>query len=580
MQGNILNYSEGNDAGIVTGPGDRRCKVNSFGSNIATVVFLSLAVTVPLVSNAATSDYDGKWNVVITCGVNSLNGRPGFTNNTDFNIVTGKINETKVASTQLGKDENAWSGQIQNGRMNLNAAGKRDNGGSWEWRFTGKATSNESIALDGAMLAEGKQIRDCSIKMSLIAPASTSLVSKAKNATAVTPPVAASISSAKVSTAEKPTQSTVSTAVATKVEKAPATVEAVKQTQTTAPVTISPSSKEVVADNAAKATAVMPPINADSGSRTEAVGEPNKEGTTAVEQQDSSQPVAKVEPPAVVAPQKSDASDQFNWGEILQSSYVKYGFVALLAVLVLWIISILMRRVASNVKDASKNLAASKDAIKQGLADKVTEAKIVAAEKLQTAKAAASEASAKISEAATEASRAASKKIDDNSENIENAKSKFKSVLSWFEKKWAPYKSKILNSKFGGKYPRLAKVVSNGWVIFGFAVLMSGGGSSDPYERYNNSKDYKSCVSAAKAAGRKLAREEGSDEKGTIQSLQSSCGKEGAEDYIEVHQSAASKAANPICQNQMAAAKNSCMGAQGNSSVYYGCIRANTPACN
>lgn len=537
-------------------------------------------MAMPLVGNAASGDYDGKWIAAITCGVNSLNGRPGFTNNTDFNIASGKINETKVASTQLGKDENAWSGQIQNGKMTLNAAGKRDNGGSWEWKFTGKATSNESIALDGAMLADGKQIRDCSIKMSLTAPAASSLVAKAKSASATTPTAAVPANSTKFTVPEKPTQSAITAAVTPKMEKTPAMVEAPKQTQPTTPANTSTPTKEVAANNTAQVSAVVPSINADSGSKTEAISEPNKEVAPAVEQQDSSQPVAKVEPPTVVAPQKSGDTDQIKWDEILQSSYVKYGFIALLAVVALWIISILMKRVARNVKDASKNLAESKDAIKQGLFDKVTEAKIVAAEKLQTAKVAASEASVKISEAATEASRAASKKIEDNSENIENAKSKFKSVLGWFEKKWAPYKSKILNSKFGGKYPRIAKVISNGWVIFGFSVLMSGGGSGDPYERYNNSKDYKSCVSAAKAAGRKLAREEGGDEKGTILSLQSSCGKEGAEDYIEVRKSTSptsSKSSNSACLNQMTNAQNHCPKLPG---AFSECVRANTPACN
>ena len=109
---------------------------------------------------------------------------------------------------------------------------------------------------------------------------------------------------------------------------------------------------------------------------------------------------------------------------------------------------------------------------------------------------------------------------------------------------------------------------------------MSSGNSSDPYDRYNNSKDYKSCINAAKAAGRKLAKENGTNERGTILSLQSSCEQDGTSELIESHQSIAEKAANPSCINQMREAKNSCMGAQGNSSIYLQCLRNNAPACN
>ena len=55
-----------------------------------------------------------------------------------------------------------------------------------------------------------------------------------------------------------------------------------------------------------------------------------------------------------------------------------------------------------------------------------------------------------------------------------NVKSKIKLVFEWFSNKWAPFKSKIVNSKAGVKYPRIAKFVSNGWVITAlFFILCS-----------------------------------------------------------------------------------------------------------
>lgn len=544
-------------------------------------LFLLAIFGVPLASHSATGDYDGKWGAAITCGVNSVNGRPGFINNTDFNVQLGKIKETKVAATQLGKDENTWSGQFENGKLSLNAAGKRDSGGSWEWKFVGKAISNDSISLDGAMFSEGKQIRDCSIKMNLTMPAATSLAEKSKTIPVVTPPVQVSTSSAKVALAEKPTQAAVPAVVTSKVEKGPAIVEVLKQTQTAVPSATSTLPKDVVANNTAPAITIASSVNNEIAPKTESVGDSNKEGAAAVEQRDTAQPVVKVET-APIVPLKPDAVDQFNWGEILKSPYVKYGVMALIALAALWLISVLMKRIASNVKDMSKDLAESKDALKQELTDKMAEAKSVATLKLQTAKTAVSEASVKISEAASEASRAASKKIEDNSSNIQNIKFKYRLILDWTSKKWTPIKQAALNSKFGVKFPRLAKIILNGWVISAYTLYILAAiifGDSNPYKKYNDSKDYSSCISASAAAGRLSAKRNGYDVQGTIASLKSDCGENGANSNVEDNEAFNTKANDPICVNQVRSAKDSCMGARGNLDIYLQCIKANTPAC-
>jgi len=87
----------------------------------------------------------------------------------------------------------------------------RDSGGSWEWKFSGKATSNEAIALSGAMYAEGKLIRDCSVQMTLATPASTSLAAKAKSTPQLTQPASTAAATSKPINIEKSVQNIVPT---------------------------------------------------------------------------------------------------------------------------------------------------------------------------------------------------------------------------------------------------------------------------------------------------------------------------------------------------------------------------------
>ena len=164
---------------------------------------------------------------------------------------------------------------------------------------------------------------------------------------------------------------------------------------------------------------------------------------------------------------------------------------------------------------------------------------------------------------------------------LNSAKMRFSFILIWLSEKWSPCKNKIINSKIGLKYPKSAKFFSNGIVIsvFIFVFLISGRDSSDPYQKYNNSTDYKSCMYAAKDAGRKMARISGSDVGGTIIGLQTSCEKDGATQTIDQAEAFNDKAMNPICVNQVRSAKDSCMGARSDPNTYLQCIKSNTPAC-
>lgn len=121
--------------------------------------------------------------------------------------------------------------------------------------------------------------------------------------------------------------------------------------------------------------------------------------------------------------------------------------------------------------------------------DKATEIYCTDAEALQ-------DGLAKIAAQKTaEASRLASEKIEDNYSNIEEKKSKSRLLLGWFSNKWAPYKEKIIQSKFGLKYPNAAKIISNGWVIIIIVFIASANREKSHYDR-DESRASSSSVSS------------------------------------------------------------------------------------
>lgn len=317
----------------------------------------------PFLSHSATNDYDGKWSATITCGVNSLNGRPGFTNNTDFTFNAGKINEVKTATTQLGKDENSWSGQIENGKMTLIATGKRDSGGTWEWKFSGKATSNEAIALSGAMYAEGKQIRDCSVQMSLAMPASTSLAAKAKKA-AETQSALQAQSSAQVKSKENMPQTGTSTTQIAAIKNM-AEVKPLTSAQPTAPASLVDEKKrqetsikdqpnvsvqEVASTNAAQSTNLVL-----DDSKSDAPKEITQEVTQAV-----SIPAK----PEILETKKSGSDPSFGYKDVIIIA-ISIGLLYVAFIAVKWIAKSLKKapaQIGNSIKEikTSQSLAGIK----------------------------------------------------------------------------------------------------------------------------------------------------------------------------------------------------------------------------
>jgi len=133
----------------------------------------------PFATFAAETDYDGKWHVVASCGVNASNGRPSFTSRHEWNIQRGKIHEVHVQTAAGAREQTIWDGVVQDGRVELVGVGTRDSGDKWAWRLNGSAANNGLIKLSGAMLAGERRLRDCSIEMTLRDPQPTSLAGRA-----------------------------------------------------------------------------------------------------------------------------------------------------------------------------------------------------------------------------------------------------------------------------------------------------------------------------------------------------------------------------------------------------------------
>lgn len=115
--------------------------------------------------NATTQDFDGRWDIVATCGVNLGNGRPGFTTKTQWTVTNGKSLFVQKGNTALGRDETTWNFIVNKAQATVDAIGRRDNGDTWEWKLNSKSIQSEKITLTGAMLSDVKKVRDCDIEM-------------------------------------------------------------------------------------------------------------------------------------------------------------------------------------------------------------------------------------------------------------------------------------------------------------------------------------------------------------------------------------------------------------------------------
>jgi len=286
-------------------------------------MLLALAPTV----HAAVTDYDGRWSVRATCGVNASNGRPGFTERSEWAIAQGRIRETRAQTTPLGSETTTWEGQIDGGRITVDATGRRDNGDVWTWQLVGTAQGNDRMALAGGLYAQTKKVRDCTMEMTALAPAANSLLGKA-NAAAKAPepvvkPAAETVAKAReAQPIEKPAEAP----RAVQVDKRPT---AAAPTMPAKPAPADPEPAVTKPTAATVAPAPEPPPAAPVGDPAP-IAAPENTGTEAV-----ASAVAAATPDLVASPPESatEESRDMPWA-VLVPALIALGIVGGMAVFV------------------------------------------------------------------------------------------------------------------------------------------------------------------------------------------------------------------------------------------------------
>lgn len=143
-------------------------------------IFLILtALIASNVVHAASTDYDGKWNGLISCTAYSSNATLGaFTRNNVYTIENGKV--TSKYTTAGGKNVLTTTGVVSGVNTNLTISGTSETA-QWFFNFKGKPSSAENISYIGEMVEQGVKKRDCTMEFSALDPAIGSLAFKKIN---------------------------------------------------------------------------------------------------------------------------------------------------------------------------------------------------------------------------------------------------------------------------------------------------------------------------------------------------------------------------------------------------------------
>lgn len=126
---------------------------------------------------AGQNDYDGTWNVDISCSINSNNQMPGFAYSEVWSIKNDAISHTSNKKTKQGDEQTAWNGKISNKILTINAEGNNGNTQRpWLWIGSGSITGDDLFQINADMIGRiGKKVRDCVLKFSSLDPAVGSL---------------------------------------------------------------------------------------------------------------------------------------------------------------------------------------------------------------------------------------------------------------------------------------------------------------------------------------------------------------------------------------------------------------------
>lgn len=150
-----------------------------------------LTALCPLIGQAAATDYDGTWNATATCSAIASSGQPGFASKFKLAVLDGRIKEVIKQRDKLGEVETAWEGKVEGGAIKLTGSGRRKDT-TWTWELTGKASGKKTISTSGSMSARNVKIRDCTLEMESVAPATSSLAAMETKPATIRPTTVAS----------------------------------------------------------------------------------------------------------------------------------------------------------------------------------------------------------------------------------------------------------------------------------------------------------------------------------------------------------------------------------------------------
>ncbi|MBY0338710.1 MAG: hypothetical protein K2X11_18995, partial [Acetobacteraceae bacterium] len=140
----------------------------------------TMACAFSLPAFAAPTDYDGRWQVTLSCSASSTTGQPAFTDRFDATFANGSFSRSRnIRLAQGGEEQRSWRGQVQDNRMTFTVDVTR---GSERWaiRLQGEAASPTRFDLTGGLFtAENRQTRSCQLAAALAQPAPQSLAATA-----------------------------------------------------------------------------------------------------------------------------------------------------------------------------------------------------------------------------------------------------------------------------------------------------------------------------------------------------------------------------------------------------------------
>ena len=138
------------------------------------------AFAAPASAQAPNTDFDGTWNFVLTCSVNSVTRQPAFTDRFTAEVNGGAFARSRTLRFNEGPPQvDQLRGNIQNGRMAVLVESQRANQ-RWTTRLEGAAANPALFEIQGGTFTpDERQVRGCQLSASLARPAPQSLAATA-----------------------------------------------------------------------------------------------------------------------------------------------------------------------------------------------------------------------------------------------------------------------------------------------------------------------------------------------------------------------------------------------------------------